>query len=233
MTSTVDFPKAPSNANKDIIQAYIDAANGDIDSQLDLGMLSRDFPDIVPFSDGLFFLTRAAESGRPLAMLYLAKIYLEPGDLHDFSKARDWYAIAAEHGDVSAEALVRIMDVLGDADCYLLADACEELYQIGSENVFDALGLGDSFFTGSDILEQDMPVAFRFYLAAALEGDPVARRRVGYMYEHGLGVEQSLEDAAAYYVMASPDDDEAGWLFRSLIFRMGDIHVPEWAYEEQ
>ena len=51
-----------------------------------------------------------------MAMLDLAKIYLEPGDLHDFSKVRDWYAIAAEHGNVSAEALVRIMDVLGYSD---------------------------------------------------------------------------------------------------------------------
>lgn len=232
MTSSIDFPKAPANASEDMAQAYMDAADGDMEALLDLGLFSDD-SDGIPMAHRLFFLTKAAEAGNIHAMRGLTHAYLKPGELHDFDKARTWCTIAEEHGDPSANCCGRILDVLGDEDSGMLSDAYEELYQIGSENEFDPVGLGDSFFTGSDNVEEDMGVAFRFYLAAAAEGNAEARRKVGYMYEHGLGVEKSLEDAAGYYALACWDDDEAGWLFRSLIYREGDIRIPDWALETE
>ena len=55
---------------------------------------------------------------------------------------------------------------------------------------------------------------------------------MGYMYEHGLGVEQSFEMAAGYYYKAAVFDDEAYWLLASLNYRKGEFPIPQWAREE-
>ena len=75
-------------------------------------------------------------------------------------------------------------------------------------------------------------MAFRFYTVAESKGSAEACRKMGYMYEHGLGVEQSLEMAAGYYYKAAQADDEAYWLLASLNHRKGEFPIPQWAHEE-
>lgn len=111
-------------------------------------------------------------------------------------------------------------------------DCIEELYQRDSEGIFDPLILGDSFFCGSYVVEQDLPTAFRFYSVAESKGSAEACRKMGYMYEHGLGVEQSFEMAAGYYYKVAVFDDEAYLLLASLNYRKGEFPIPQWAREE-
>ncbi len=112
------------------------------------------------------------------------------------------------------------------------SDAYEGRKQYGSGINSDPLDLGDKYFTGAPFIEQDMDRAFTFYKIAVADGDPVAMRKLGYMYEHGLGVEKSLDKAAGYYAMAAQDDEEAGWLLRSLVYREDGVRIPDWAFED-
>ncbi len=230
MTSSLVYPKAPSNASEPLIQLYADAANGNLRSQLELGVEATTKGAFVPFEHSMFWLQRAAEQGSAMAMSTISYVYLTPGDHYDFAAGRFWNKMAADHGDEESELIDKILDVLGE--CYMTdaLDCIEELYQCDSEGIFDPLILGDSFFCGSYVVEQDLPTAFRFYSVAESNGSAEACRKMGHMYEHGLGVEQSLEDAAGYYAMASLEDEEAGWLLRSLMYRE-EVRIPGWALE--
>ena len=222
----------PADADQFLKGLYESAAQGDLDSQLELGISLLPMPDPIPDAHVEFWLSKAADQGSVLAMSLLSDFYLRQGEFYDFDKAKQWAVIAADRGDIGCRIVTELLEAVGPCDKTFVYACIEELAQNNCEDSFDAVILGDSFFKGSYDVDRDMSVAFRLYRYAASKDNAVAMRKLGYMYEHGLGVEQSLEDAAGHYFRASMYDNEAGWLLASLHHRMGMIPIPDWAYED-
>lgn len=89
--------------NPDDYQLFLDADNGDAESQNDLAVLflEVDRPDLA-----LPWLQLAADQGNAVAMHDLAMLYLQGGDdstpQRDEAVAMMWLAKAASHGNVIA-----------------------------------------------------------------------------------------------------------------------------------
>ena len=58
--------------------------------------------------------------------------------------------------------------------------------------------------------EQDYAETFKWYKAAAWQGDAEAAWRLGYFYEHGQGVEADLFEAAEWYRLSAKQGNETG-----------------------
>jgi TPR repeat protein len=53
-----------------------------------------------------------------------------------------------------------------------------------------------------DEIQQDETKAAKLFMMAAEKGDPYAAINVGYMYEQGIGVEQSATQALKWYELS-------------------------------
>jgi TPR repeat protein len=58
--------------------------------------------------------------------------------------------------------------------------------------------LADMYWKGDEI-QMDQKKAAELFMMAAEKGDPHAAINVGYMYENGIGLEQSAEQALKWY----------------------------------
>ncbi len=75
-------------------------------------------------------------------------------------------------------------------------------------------------------LSQNYTEAFKWYLEAAEQGDMDAQRELGYMYQHGWGVEVSEEEAARWFLEAAEQGDMEAQCELGYIYKFG------WGVEE-
>ena len=113
------------------------------------------------------------------------------------------------------------MHVLGDCDLEDIQACMQLLDDYDTDGILDHRVLGDFFFKGTYPLKRDPELAFRLYSMA--ENDPSALCSMGLMYENGIGVQQSIPDAARCYGKAFElSSERAEWLLTSLCIRCGD-----------
>lgn len=105
-----------------------------------------------------------------------------------------WYYYHPEYGD-SHEANPKL------AKHYLLKAA-----ELGDENGCSILG--DHYYRGSDLFEQDYYQAFIYYKQSADLGNLSVAGRVAYMYENGLGTDMDPNMAEKYRDMTLSDTEK-------------------------
>ena len=63
--------------------------------------------------------------------------------------------------------------------------------------------------------------ALEYWLPLAQAGDSRAQRRVGGMYEHGLGAPQDIKKAVEWYCKAADQGDAEGQAFLGIMYAKG------------
>lgn len=65
------------------------------------------------------------------------------------------------------------------------------------------MALGTFYLQGALGLPRDYNLAFKYFEAASLHGDPAGKANLGFMYANGLGTEQDNETAITLYKQAA------------------------------
>lgn len=142
------------------------------------------------------------EAGRFVARAsYYAGILLEQS--HYYTKAFDWYRIAAQQND--GEAIYKMgyfyENGLGIDRNYLKAFEC---YMQAAEMKHIDAQLKVAFFYENGLgIEQDYNKALKLYLQLANMGNPIAQYKVGRFYEKGDAVEINYIEALKWYKLAT------------------------------
>uniref|UniRef100_A0A7S2FT00 Uncharacterized protein n=1 Tax=Octactis speculum TaxID=3111310 RepID=A0A7S2FT00_9STRA len=79
-------------------------------------------------------------------------------------------------------------------------------------NADSLVALGDACFAGRGMTSPDYEAALWWYSHASAKGVPAGAQNLGYLYERGIGVEQSLSRAERHYRHANKlAPPEASW----------------------
>jgi uncharacterized protein len=155
-----------------------------------------------------------AGQGDAKAQYMLGQIYRDgKGVKRDYKEARKWFEAAASQGHPSALYWLGWMYEFGKGMWLSDRDKALKLYIQSAEAGYgDAqLRLGEHFVDTAERSEDTFPQwtasyqkdAFRWFMAAAQKGKPVAQVWVGFLYEEGFGVEKDYGKAMAWYQRAS------------------------------
>ena len=121
----------------------------------------------------------------------------------DYSEAVEWYQIAAEQGDVSAQNTLGWRYLKGEG---VLQDAseAEKWYQRAAAqgNASAQYNLGWMYENGQGVLQDDLK-AIKWYRKAAEQEYVRAQTNLGDMYRKGKGVPQDDSEAIKWYLRAA------------------------------
>ena len=131
----------------------------------------------------------------------------------NYKEAANWFRLAAENGEASAQQALRDMY---DRGCGVeldhaqakywgckYAEQCRKPAERGNAGAQFELGL----MYGR---ERDDKEAMKWFRLAADQGNAKAQVRLGDIYFHGLGVEQNDAQAVNWYLMAAKQGDREG-----------------------
>ena len=142
--------------------------------------------------------TQASELYDAESFYYLGILYWNGyGVKLDMAKAYEMFTIAAEYGNNKSKE-------------YL-----SELYE--TEDSFIQCKIGDMFYYG-DSVKTDYKKAYKWYAAAADNGNADAQYKIAYMYEHGEYVEKDEDEAFYWYKEAAENGNACART------RMGDYY---------
>ena len=154
------------------------------------------------------WLTISANSGNADAMYCLSVLMLTPSSgIFDKSKGACYLdmAMSKEHQEACLYGIImEIFDLQNPAEISYIIEFAHKFST-------DALGimtlrLGDTMMASTDVPDYTK-MAFRLYSESVRCGNTEAMRKVGYMYEHAIGVENSFGKAADHYRMAADKGD--------------------------
>ncbi len=96
-----------------------------------------------------------------------------------------------------------IIDIFKTKDLEDIMNIVELAHKFSKDDVgIMTLKLGDTIMRSTDI-EDHQEIAFELYLLSERSHQTEAMRKVGYMLEHGMGVEQDYESALNFYKEAA------------------------------
>ncbi len=197
-------------------------------------------------STAVEYYKKAAEQGLASAQYYLALCYLNGEGVAkaDRKEAVQWFARAAQQGDVDAKNQVKILTLLEKAE----KEDCQAQFELGScyfqgdavpRNYKEALhwfrraaeryhpealySLGVCYSEGRGVPE-NLPEGAKWYEKAAERGHPQAQCNLGVCYFKGNGVPQKIEDAAKWYRKAAERNIPAAqYYYGSCLYHGGGV----------
>ena len=153
-------------------------------------------------------LESAVETGDPLAIMWLARVYSTGSMTFDADKAQAIKLAASVLSDIEsmadggnteamflmgtvyAEGLAKPVDPERAVDWYRLAAA--------NGNTLALHNMGNVYASGTGV-PQSHEQAVNWWRLAAEKGDAIPQLRLATMYEEGRGVEKDLEQAVKWY----------------------------------
>lgn len=144
---------------------------------------------------------KTANKGNAHAMYKLGLAYGNGnGVAVDKQKARNYYRMAAEKGDVNAQ--IQYGYILETED-FNMKEALK-WYQKSADqgNMIAQYNLGQMYRSGNGV-EVDYEKALKYYKKAADQGYADAMNCLGFMYEKGLGVNSNINTAYQWYQAAA------------------------------
>lgn len=144
----------------------------------------------------------------------------------DIDQAIFWFKHAAEGGHVEAMfqyGLYRASNTIEPVDpLYAQQEGERFLFRAGELGSADALfEMGNLFYDGSRLHEQDMDQARLYYERAAELNHPGALAQLGYMYSYGVGCEANAQTAAQYSLRSAEAGFPQGQYNASQLYRSG------------
>ncbi|ACE06310.1 hypothetical protein Aasi_0951 [Candidatus Amoebophilus asiaticus 5a2] len=177
------------------------APQGEIKAQLKVAKMYRKGIGIKQdYIEALKWYTRALRRGNVKSQYNIAKIYQKGWSGHkDEDKALKYYEKAARQGLFNAQVEAGI--IYQKRENY---EKTIELYSKATENI-DAVKNNKKFahvqFNLGLLYEkqENYDKAFQYYEKVASQGYASANTKLGWMYQHGKGVEINMEKALEYY----------------------------------
>jgi len=181
---------------------------------------------------GVVWYTKAINGGNSVAMNSLALAY-ENGDLgltQSHTKANELYALAAEKGHAGARFELGFNYENGSG-VEIDFNRCVELLEQSAKqgHVNAQFNLANIYRFGSEdnengnpmTIPQNLPLHFKWALAAAKQGNVDCQKYTGDCYDEGLGVEPDLDSAFEWYLKAAEQDDDYAQFMIGRIFEIG------------
>lgn len=148
---------------------------------------------------------KAAEAGSVVAQCNMGNCYENGrGVSKDLGEAFRWYKKAADNGNQRAmNAMARFYrygySVSKDMDMALIwyRKAADAGYDV-SQNA-----LGCIYYNGEDGVTRNYALAYKYFIAAAQQGNEHAQFNTGLCYEFGNGVSQNMTEARKWYKKAA------------------------------
>ena len=155
---------------------------------------------------GAAFAETAAAEEAPKAEMTaeeLRQAGLDAYNVKDYSKAMEYFQLAADLGNVESWRSIGFLYQWGfgvEQDF----DRALEYYHLAADqnDVKTLVNLGTMYLNGQGV-EQDSGKAIEYYQKAADLGEPMGLYGMGYMYDVGIGVEQDYGKAMEYYQKAA------------------------------
>lgn len=139
--------------------------------------------------EAFWWYKKAAQNGDAIAQCALASMYAAGrGCNKDEQEALKWYVKAAHQGDARAQSQLKTIKEMAEGGNIRLQ------YQ-----------LGVMYLELEDV--RDYAEAFRWFMKAAEQGNIEAQRRLGDIYNNGLGVTRDYSEAIKWYRMAKDKGD--------------------------
>ena len=163
-----------------------------------------------------------AEAGNVWQQFGMGILYEDgTGVEQDYGTARQYYLLAASHGEPNAYHRLGILYENGFG-VEVSAETAEAYYLKAADLglVDSMIRLGQMYLDGGTI-RQSVTKAFRYFQQAWEKGDAEAAYLLGNMYRDGLGTEQSFSEAARLYQSAL----EEGWA--PAAEALGDLYADE------
>lgn len=172
----------------------ISADRGDAASQYNLGLF---YENQGSNEDAAYYYRAAAKQGHAKAQVNLGSLYLEgKGVVQSYEKALKYFN--AQIDDPVAQFNLAEMYDQGLGVEQSDREAMKYYVRAAKAgNIPAQLMVGLKF-----IKKQKYKDAFNYYKLAANQGNSQAQSNIGYMYEMGMGVDQSDEKAKEYYALA-------------------------------
>jgi TPR repeat protein len=167
---------------------------------------------------GVVWYTKAINGGNAAAMFNLAVAYEdgENGLTQSLTKANELYTLAAEKGHATARCNLGYNYYHG-IGVEINFNRCVELWDQSAKqgNVSAQYNLSDIYKDGSEdnengnpmTIPQNLPLHFKWALAAAKQGNKGGQRFTGDCYDEGWGVESNFVSAFEWYMKAAVQDD--------------------------
>ena len=170
------------------------------------GLLLADYylseeADTAKMSQSLDIYKRCAEKGDKEGQLKLAFMYEQGlGGPIDMASAQNWYTLAAEQGQPTAQFLLGRINQLGWLGKQPDYAAAKKWYSSAQSDYSPAaVALGFVY----DTVDDDYQKAMSGYQLAADKGDPVAQFNLGLIYEEGKGQAVDFVKATKMYLQAA------------------------------
>ena len=157
-------------------------------------------------------LKKSAAQGYAPAQTDLGAAYANGAGLpQDYAEAAKWYRKAAEQGDTLAEYTLGRIYLAGRGVPKDAGEGVKWLKKAAAADQPDAmLALGDIFLTGIEDVKIDFKQAFAWFEKAVERGRINGLNSLGFMYEHGSGVDRNLPRAVECYHEAAEKGDARG-----------------------
>ena len=172
------------------------------------------------------YFKKAAEQGLDWGQYYLAdKYYMGTGCEKDSVKAAFWFEKAASQGLVDAQSVLAwgyFNGIIVNKDIKKALDWIEKAAQQGDAEAQNDAGymyLEKSPYTNYE-------KAAYWILKSVNQNYPVAFNNLGWLYEHGYGVEKNLNQAFTYYKKAADLDNSGG------MRHVGEFYENGWVVEK-
>ncbi len=157
---------------------------------------------------------KSAEAGNAEAQYLVGKwCQFRDTSKDHFKKAAKWYTLAAKQGQ--REAQFRLADLyLTGRGVHMLYSAYHKWMKKSAENGYEwaQYRLAEDYASCSwgnfEVKYSDYPKAFKWYLAAAKQGNVFAQVKVGYYYMKGIGTKKDL--VKAYFWLGIARDRDVG-----------------------
>jgi len=163
------------------------------------------------YAEAARWYRKAAEKGWTWAQYSLGFMYEHgQGVDRNYAEAARWYRRAANHGNdaartraESAEALISGDGGRSKAGMRQRADSADGSADVKTAGQYEYEQGEKYYYAGNDA------EAARWYRKAAEHGWSWAQYSLGFMYEHGHGVDQNYDEAAMWYRKAAEQGNDA------------------------
>lgn len=171
--------------------------------------------------DSISAIRLQAEKGQASAQYDLARIYEQGIKLPvDIERAMEWFEKSARQGYVNAEYRLGINLFYGTGVTRDEPAGKKWLTLAAGHGHSVAKNLMDNLRGGSDVRQQKVSLAVRWYLERILKDEGQAAFHLGKIYEHGWGVARDLTESIKWYRRAGQAGNvEANILAAGLLSR--------------
>ncbi len=181
------------------------------------------------FEQAVYWYRKSAEQGNTAAQNQLALMYWNgEGVEQNYAKAAEWYQKSAEQGDPDGQNYLGVLYDRGDGVPQDIVKAME-LYRLAAEQGHNVAqqNLGLTYYYGAKGIPKNYEQAAFWYRKSAEQGNRSAQKRLARLYAKGIGVDEDLVLAYAWFCLAYDGKNENAKEYREVKEKLSEKQLKE------